>query len=107
MININIPELVEVAVSDPEFSREIRYFNGILKLAIESDEFSIKFDDGKLVSVENRSVPDEECKIFVKGTAEHWGKMLEPYPVPFYQCFQTTAVKHGLVLSSTNETFAY
>jgi hypothetical protein len=33
--------------------------------------------------------------------------MLQGYPVPFYQCLQTAAVKHGLELSTTYETFAY
>ncbi len=27
--------------------------------------------------------------------------------MPLYQCLQTTSVKHGMHLSTTNETFAY
>jgi hypothetical protein len=33
--------------------------------------------------------------------------MLEPLPKPFYQCMQSTAVKHDLYMNVSNETFAY
>ena len=33
--------------------------------------------------------------------------MLAQTPKPFYQCLQSTAVKHRLFISDSNETFAY
>ena len=33
--------------------------------------------------------------------------MLAEYPVPFFQCLQTTSIKHGLLISATHQTFAY
>jgi hypothetical protein len=107
MPNIDIPSLVREAMNDPEFSREMRFFDGTIKVAVGADESLLKFRDGKLLSAEKGTAPDDQCQIVVRGTEEHWEKMLERYPVPFFQCLQTTAVKHGLVLSTTNQTFAY
>ena len=33
--------------------------------------------------------------------------MLALKPKPFYQCMQSTAVKHDLYMNVSNETFAY
>lgn len=104
---IDLKAQATAAMSDPEFSREMRYFNGKLKLAIDSDETILDFVEGKLASASKQSVPDEDCKVFVKGTLDQWTNMLAKYPVPFYQCFQTTNIKHGLKMSTTNETYAY
>lgn len=104
---IDVKAEAQAAMSDPEFSREMRYFTGKLKIAIDSDETVLTFDDGSLVSAANASVPDAECKIYVKGTRDMWANMLARFPVPFYQCIQTTNIKHGLKLSTTNESFAY
>lgn len=104
---INLKKIATEAMSDPEFSREMRYFTGKVKLAIAEEETILEFDDGKLVAADVKYVDDSECKIFVKGDKNHWENMLAPYPVPFFQCFQTANVKHGLVLSCSNETFAY
>lgn len=97
----------QAAMNDPEFSREMRYFTGKLKFAIDGDETVLSFDDGCLVNVTQDAVPDADCRIFVKGTHDMWTNMLARYPVPFYQCIQTTNIKHGLKLSTTNESFAY
>ncbi len=107
MPKIDVPTIVREAMKDPEFSREMRFFDGLIKIAIADDETILEFNDGKLLSAQAKSIPDEKCQIFVKGTAEHWEKMLARYPAPFYQCLQTTAVKHGLKMSVTNQTYAY
>lgn len=94
-------------MDDPEFSREMRCFDGALKIAVAGRETVAEFQDGKLVSASAGTVPDAQCKIVVRGTEEHWSNLLARYPVPFYQCLQTTSVKHGLEMSTTNETYAY
>lgn len=104
---INLKAEATAAMKDPEFSREMRYFNGKLKLAIDDEETVLEFVDGKLVDSNEKSAPDADCKIFVKGNTDQWTNMLAKYPVPFYQCFQTTNIKHGLKMSVTNETYAY
>ena len=104
---IDLKAEAQAAMNDPEFSREMRYFNGKLKLAIDADETVLSFNDGKLAGVSKDAVADADCRVFVKGTHAMWSNMLARYPVPFYQCIQTTNIKHGLKLSTTNETFAY
>lgn len=107
MAKIDLVSAIRDGMSDPEFSREMRYFDGSLKLAVADTETVATFDDGKLVEVAEKSVPDENCKIVVRGTDEQWDLMTEEYPVPFYQCLQTTVVKHGMYITTTNESFAY
>lgn len=104
---IDLKAEAQSAMNDKEFSREMRFFNGKLKLAIDAEEAVLTFDDGKLVAATNEAVNDADCRIFVKGSHAMWTNMLARHPVPFYQCIQTTNIKHGLKLSSTNETFAY
>jgi len=33
--------------------------------------------------------------------------LLELKPKPFYQCIQSAAVKHGMTITDSNESFAY
>jgi hypothetical protein len=107
MAAIDMAATVQKAMIDPEFSREMRFFDGAIKIGVDGEETVAQFRDGKLASAAVTEIPDSECRIVIRGTEEHWEKMLERYPVPFYQCLQTTSVKHGLQLSTTNETFAY
>ena len=103
-----MPGAISRGMSDPEFSREMRFFTGSFKIVVADIETVATFDDGKLVdAVETTSVSDDHCKIVIRGTREHWDFMLERYPVPFYQCLQTTVVKHGMHMTTTNESFAY
>jgi len=98
---------MESAKADPEFTKETRYLNGAVKIGIADEEHVLRFADGKLVSIDAEKIPDASCKIFVKGTQDHWTNMLAKFPKPFYQCIQSTAVKHQLKISDTNETYAY
>jgi hypothetical protein len=106
LAKLNVAEVIAAGMSDPEFKRETRYFTGKMKICVGDRETVVEFDDGALRDTV-ADVPDEQCKIVVRGTAQHWTELLQPLPRPFYQCLQTTAVKHGLELSATNETFAY
>jgi pimeloyl-ACP methyl ester carboxylesterase len=107
MSEVNITGSITAAINDPEFSREIRYLDGAVKIGVGAEETVAQFEGGRLVNVAVREVPDADCKIIIRGTEEHWENLLAPYPVPFYQCLQTANIKHGLELSTTNETFAY
>lgn len=107
MLELDVAASITGATQDPEFSREMRFYDGAVKIGVGGQETVARFTDGKLTSVTEESVPDAECAIIVRGTEEHWENMLAPYPVPFYQCLQTTNIKHGLELSTTNQSFAY
>ena len=99
---------LEVARSDFEFGRETRYLSGVVKLDFGTSAWALTFADGTLSGiVDGKAVSDAACKIVVGGTPEQWDALLELKPKPFYQCIQSAAVKHGMRISQTNETFAY
>jgi hypothetical protein len=95
------------AMKDPEFSREVRYFTGSLKISIDEDHFALHFLDGSLDTVNTEVLADEASEIVIRGTQEHWDEMLKEYPVPFYQCLQTTSVRHGLYMNNSDSCYAY
>jgi hypothetical protein len=98
----------DAAKADFEFTRETRYLNGTIKLDFGTDAWALNFADGNLVDVtEGADIDEKHCKIVVGGTHEQWDMLLEMKPKPFYQCIQSAAVKHGMRISNTNETFAY
>ena len=99
---------LQVARADFEFKRETRYLTGVIKLDFGSEAWALTFAGGELTGIgDGKKVPDAACKIIVGGTPEHWDALLELKPKPFYQCIQSTAVKHGMTISDTNESFAY
>jgi hypothetical protein len=104
---VNMDRLRKVAEQDPEFVRETRYLNGPVKIGIAENTYVLHFENGKITRISNDDTPDANCKIVVKANRELWTNMLAEKPKPFHQCLQSTAVKHGLVISDTNDTFAY
>ncbi|NKF24769.1 hypothetical protein [Solimonas marina] len=94
-------------MNDPEFSREMRFFDGTIGVSIGSKNSLLSFSDGKLVEAVSRSFEDEDVSIFVRGDEADWSELLRPYPRPFFQCLQTAVVKHDLKMSSTHQSFAY
>ncbi len=92
---------------DPEYSREIRYFNGLIKIEIDSIQQILNYKDGKLLEISTKNIVDNDCQIVVRGDKDTWLNMLALKPKPFYQCMQSTAVKHDLYMNVSNETFAY
>lgn len=107
MALVDMRGVAETARSDPEFKRETRYLNGVVKIDVAGEPHLLRFADGKLTAVDMSELPDSDCKIVVRGTREHWLAMMEKHPKPFFQSLQSTAIKHQLHLSDTNETFAY
>ncbi|PDT01651.1 hypothetical protein [Rhizobium chutanense] len=104
---IDLEKFTKLAHEDFEFKRETRYLNGIIKCEFSTRTVALHFEDGKMVKVEEAAYDDDKCKIVVRGTAEQWEALLQHKPLPFYQCLQSSNIKHGLHLSNTNETFAY
>lgn len=104
---IHIKGFEELAKTDPEFVRETRHFDGTLKLVAGNEQHHLTFVDGKLTAVDSGAPDDTQTEIMIKGTPEHWKEMLAIKPRPFYQSLQSTAVKHGLSISSSHATFAY
>ncbi len=103
----DIDTFVGLALNDFEFTRETRYLTGIVKLEASSSAMILRFDDGVLSEAAVSNAADRDCTIVVRATDEQWDALLMEKPKPFFQCLQSSNVKHGLHLSSSNETFAY
>jgi hypothetical protein len=107
-MSIEANAFAEAARQDFEFTRETRYLNGTIKVDFGSAVWALNFVGGALASVtDGAKLDDRDCKIVVGGTPEQWNMLLESKPKPFYQCIQSAAVKHGMRISTTNESFAY
>ncbi|WP_075293036.1 hypothetical protein [Pararhizobium arenae] len=104
---IDLEKFVKLAQEDFEFKRETRYLNGIIKCDFPTRCVALHFEDGKMTKVEEAAYDDDKCRIVIRGTAEQWDALLQKKPLPFYQCLQSSNIKHGLHLSNNNETFAY
>lgn len=106
-VAIDLDKFKKLAQEDFEFKRETRYLNGIIKCVFASRDVALHFEDGKLLKVEEAGYDDDKCTIVIRGTGEQWEALLQHKPLPFYQCLQSSNIKHGLFLSNNNETFAY
>jgi hypothetical protein len=108
MALIDIQAFRAIAEEDFEFNREMRYFDGRIRVDVgDGERHVMEFKDGRLVDISDADVPHTDCKIHLKGTREQWSEMLQRFPRPFYHSIQSTCVKHGMLLSNSNETFAY
>jgi hypothetical protein len=107
-MSIDRNKFIELARADFEFTRETRYLTGVIKVDFGPEAWALTFAEGVLTgAADGKKVSDASCKIVVGGTKEQWDALLETTPKPFYQCIQSAAVKHGMKISETNETFAY
>jgi hypothetical protein len=103
---INIQVFKEHAERDPEFLRAMRYYDGVVRISVGDTEiYDLTFREGKMTGAGPRDAA--EAAIFVKATEEQWSAMLAEFPKPFYHSLQSSAVRHGVVLSDTDATFAY
>ena len=103
---INIKKFLESAAMDSEFKREMRYFDGSIRLGVGDDESHVlTFRDGVMTA--GTGTAGTNAGIFVEGSEAQWAAMLEPLPRPFFQSLQSSAVRHGVKLSATDVTFAY
>ncbi|MGD9710997.1 MAG: hypothetical protein AB7V46_02900 [Thermomicrobiales bacterium] len=102
---IDLDRVIALARDDFEFTRETRYLNGAIALTIGDKSTALTFSEGKLVGTSR--YPEGRHHISVGGTEAQWEELLKDKPLPFYQCIQSAAVKHGMQVSTTDETFAY
>lgn len=102
---IDINRVVDAARDDFEFKRETRYLDGAIELTIGDDRTVLDFKDGKLTGLNGKGAGRH--RIAVGGTSEQWIELLADKPRPFFQCMQSAAVRHGMSISTTDETFAY
>ncbi len=107
MPTLQIDRFERTAREDFEFTREIRYFDGQIELTAGDESYHLVITDGALAGAHTGPADDAACRIRISGPELLWQEMLADKPTPFHQCLQSTAVRHGLQMSDTNETFAY
>lgn len=106
-MKVDIQKFYEVANKDKEFNREIRYYDGTVKLIMGDDVYHLIIKDGKLIMATDELSVDCSADTFFDGNDEQWGCLLEKVPKPFYQCLQTTCVRHGMKMSNDSKSLAY
>lgn len=106
-MKIDIQKAFAALSDNPEFRREIRYFNGTLKMNMGEDSYLMLFHDGKPVSATDDVSPYATVTVEMTGTDDMWKHLLAAKPVPYYQCLQTTCVKHGMKMTNNAQTLAY
>lgn len=106
-MKIDIQKAFEALANDPEFIREIRYYNGSLKMNMGEETYVITFANGKPVDAVDSIDPYARVTTEITGTDDMWQHLLAKHPVPYYQCIQTTCVKHGMKFSDDTKSLAY
>jgi len=106
-MKLDIKKYYGIASQDPEFCREIRYFDGTVKMLMGDEVYCLIIKDGKLVAAVNDLPADVTADVVFDGNDDQWGHLLAKVPVPFYQCLQTTCVKHGMKMTNDPKTLAY
>ncbi|MDR2163066.1 MAG: hypothetical protein LBO70_03890 [Clostridiales Family XIII bacterium] len=97
----------EIAIKDPEFNREIRYFDGTVKLLMGNDTYLLVIKDGVLINVLSNFVATTTADVTFIGDDYQWVNLLAAVPKPFYQCLQTACVKHGMKMTNDPKSLAY
>lgn len=107
-MKLDINKTFDALSNDPEFMREIRYYDGTLRMNMGDDSYQIVFSNGRPVDATDKA-PSYSAPVttWITGTDNMWEHLLARKPIPYYQCLQTTCVKHGMTMSSNVETLAY
>jgi len=96
-----------IASQDKEFNREIRYYDGTVKLIMGEDVFCLIVKEGKLISITDKLSAECPADTIFEGNDVQWMNLLAKVPKPFYQCLQTTCVRHGMQMSNDVKSLAY
>ncbi|MFE7423738.1 hypothetical protein [Rhodococcus sp. NPDC057529] len=104
---LDIDSFEKIAQRDPEFNREIRYFDGQIELNSDDEAYVLEITDGVLARARRGAAEESRRQIQVSGPRNLWDAMLEDKPKPFHHSLQSCAVKHGLQISDNNVTYAY
>ena len=106
-MKLDIQKVLNALANDPEFMREIRYYSGSLKMNMGEDTYVLTFANGRPVDAVDSIDPFARVTTEITGTDDMWKNLLAKKPVPYYQCIQTTCVKHGMTFTDDTKSLAY
>lgn len=106
-MKVDIKRLESILQEDREFNREIRYYDGTVKLIMGDQTYCLIIKDGKLVTITSDLPAATTADSEFVGNNTQWSNLLSPVPVPFFQCIQTSCVREGMTMSNDVKTLAY
>ena len=106
-MKVDVKKLQGILTEDKEFNREIRYFDGTVKMVMGDATYCLLIKDGKLVTITDDLPADTTADTEFGGSDFQWSNLLAPVPVPFYQCIQTSCVREGMTMSNDVKSLAY
>lgn len=106
-MKVDVTKLEAILQEDKEFNREIRYFDGTVKLQMGDATYCLLIKDGKLVTLTDKLPADTTADTVFGGTDFQWSNLLAAVPVPFFQCIQTSCVREGMTMSNDVKSLAY
>lgn len=106
-MKVDVTKLEAILNEDREFNREIRYYDGTVKLLMGDNTICLLIKDGKLVKLTDELPADTTADTEFQGTDYQWSNLLAPVPVPFFQCIQTSCVREGMSMSNDAKSLAY
>lgn len=106
-MKVDTAKLEAILKEDKEFNREIRYFDGTVKLNMEETTLILIIKDGKLVTLTDELPATTTADAEFEGNNYQWSNLLADVPVPFFQCIQTSCVREGMKMTNDPKTLAY
>ena len=106
-MKVDAKKLEGILQQDREFNREIRYYDGTVKLLMGDATYCLIIKDGKLVTIADNLPADTTADTEMQGNDFQWSNLLADVPVPFFQCIQTSCVREGMTMTNDVKTLAY
>lgn len=106
-MKVDVAKLEGILKTDKEFNREIRYFDGTVKLLMGEATYCLLIKDGKLVKITDDLPASTTADTEFGGNDTQWSGLLADVPVPFFQCIQTSCVREGMTMSNDPKSLAY
>jgi hypothetical protein len=94
--------------SDPEFCIAAKYMSVDILFGIGDSQSIFKVRDGVITDISLNPTPMDKWNYFIKAPEKSWGKLLQPFPPPFYQGFFSASVREDFKMGGDVEVlFAY
>ena len=106
-MKVDVAKLEGILQEDKEFNREIRYYDGTVKLLMGDATYCLLIKDGKLIKIVDSLPASTTADTEFAGNDTQWSGLLAAVPVPFFQCIQTSCVREGMSMSNDPKSLAY
>lgn len=84
-VELILTQIIESVNSDESLVRRGRYVNLTFQLGIDNDDYLVTVENGRLVSIQPRTLSTETGVFSVRAQLQHWHKFWQPLPPRDYQ----------------------